>query len=76
MLSMRIAYSAPRRPTPRGPLGRGRAMGQPRDTCAANARTEHDILFMVRAACKICGHTLLFDSESFFDGNTPTLENG
>ncbi len=35
-----------------------------------------NILFMVRVGCEVCGHTLLFDSESFFTGGTPTLEPG
>jgi|HubBroStandDraft_4_1064222.scaffolds.fasta_scaffold611798_1 hypothetical protein len=35
-----------------------------------------NIVFMVRVACDVCGHTLLFDSESFFGGDAPTLEQG
>jgi ribosomal protein S27AE len=33
-----------------------------------------NVLFMVRVECQMCGHSLLFNSERFHSGDTPTLE--
>ena len=31
-------------------------------------------LFMVRIECNLCGYSILFNSERFFSGDTPILE--
>jgi hypothetical protein len=33
-----------------------------------------DLRFMVAVACDVCGHTTLFDSEKFGDGDVRSLE--
>ena len=33
-----------------------------------------NILFMVLIRCDLCGHSLLFDSERFHDGDTPVFD--
>jgi hypothetical protein len=35
-----------------------------------------NVLFMVRVECEVCGHSLMFNSEKFFSGDTPILEAG
>lgn len=50
-------------------------MGEPTCARSADAGTAN-VLFMVRVACDVCGHTLLFDCESFLGGNVTTLEAG
>jgi hypothetical protein len=33
-----------------------------------------NVLFMVRVSCRVCGYTMLFDSEQHHGPDEPTLE--
>jgi hypothetical protein len=40
------------------------------------ADPDENVLFMIRCVCRLCGHTMLFDSEQHHHRDEPVLEGG
>ena len=55
------------------PVGYGDALWHPARHGPPAQDPRGNVLFMVRVECEVCGNSLLFNSEKFFSGDTPTL---
>jgi hypothetical protein len=50
--------------------------GLPHDEHDPRYDPEANVLFMIRVVCRLCGYTMLFDSEQHHHGDEPTLFQG